>query len=649
MQRWVFLLFLFPRPDVPKPNPLIPAGAWSAALKEHPRLLGPREHLQALARAKPSEYASVKSSQSLVAWGIRHAVEGLKPEQIEPFIRGAMKNVSRGVTNLHQDTWLMLHEGALVYDLFHEAIPAEKRQAIIEWMNGHLGKYTDDENAFHNSTLSKIACYLRVAYATWGENPRAREFRDHALGRLYEGKVVPVLQESGAGGGFPEGGWYTRGSLWNLVQGLELARRFERYDGFAKAPSFFYQRLAYEMLHPYPGKGPYGAERYAVEGDGADTYGAHMEYPRFTRMVLAQYFRGSELARFTAARDRAGSSHEIRVTDFLWREPLDPPADLQAFPLAHLASGIGRLYARGDWTGEATWFRFECGDFFANHQHLEVGNFEIFRREPLATESGEYQDYGSSHAVNWLMRTVAHNSLLVFQPDERFENYRNAGAKMANDGGQTARWGTVADTLQAWKGRREQFERGDIVAYDNRQSFLYVAADCTRAYSSSKLASWMRQIVFLRPHTFVIFDRVVSTRPEYEKAWLLHCRNAPEVKNRAVSIANGKGALHVQTLLPESPAIESVSGYRYRGQSYNAPRPGWRLEVKPSTPRTEDLFLHVLSTEGPVSATLVQEGSLFGAQVGPVKVLFDGKGSASLTAETRTFSLARTVRKGKYE
>lgn len=656
MRSALVLLFLLSNREVPKPSPLVPAGAWSSALKEHPRLLGPRAHLRALARAKPSEYAAVRTSESLIAACIRHAVDGLKPEQVEPRVREALKHVARGVTNNHQDTWLALNESALVYDAFYESIPPEKRQAVVDWMNGHLGKYVDDENAFHNSTLSKIACFLRVAYATWGENSRAKEWRDYALLKLYEGKVLPVLVELGAGGGFPEGGWYTRSSLWNLVQGLELARRIEKYDGFQKAPRFFYQRLAYEMLHPYPGKGPYGVERYAVEGDGADTYGAHWEYPRFTRMALAQYFRGSELARFTASRDRAASSNEIKVTDFLWREPLDPPAELAAFPLGHLASGIGRVYARGDWTDDATWFRFECGDFFSNHQHLEVGNFEIYRREPLATESGEYTDYASGHAVNYLMRTVAHNSLLVHQPDERFEDLRHSGAKLANDGGQHTRWGGPADTLQAWKGRREMFDRGDVVAYDNRQSFLYVAADCTRAYASSKLAYWMRQIVFLRPHTFVIFDRVVSTKAEYEKAWLLHSRNAPEVKEGLFSIANGKGALHVQTLLPENPVVEKVQGYGYRNQTFNAPKSvlsdaanRWRVEVRPGAARAEDLFLHVLSTEAAPAASLVQEGSLWGAQVGPAKVLFDGRGGASLTAETRTFTLSRQVKAGKYE
>ncbi|MDH7570738.1 MAG: hypothetical protein QHJ73_14250, partial [Armatimonadota bacterium] len=247
--------------------------------REHPRLLGPRAHLRNLAAQKPEAYREIRASNALLAAGITHAVEGLSRERVAPLIAAAQRHLAAGPTNRHQDTWIALNEVALTYDLFHDLLTAEERTAMVEWLNAHLGFYTADESAFHNSTLSKILCYLRVGYATWGENPRAKEFRDEALVRLYEQKVLPVLLQFGDGGGYTECGWYTRGSLWHLVQALELARRVEGYDGFAKAPRFFYQRLAYEMFQPYPGLGEYGSERYAVEGDGANTYGGHREYP----------------------------------------------------------------------------------------------------------------------------------------------------------------------------------------------------------------------------------------------------------------------------------------------------------------------------------------------------------------------------------
>jgi hypothetical protein len=644
-------------PEIPRPAPRIAGGAWAPALKAHPRLYGSKEYLQALAKAKPKAYEEIRKDAYLPAVGITHAVEGAPRDRLDPLIASARKRVAAGVTNVHQDTHLALTHAALVYDFFHDVLSADDRRAMVEWMNGHLSKYTADESAFHNSTLSKIECYLQVAYATAGENPRAAEFRDHALRQLYEARLLPVLQEFGAGGGYTECGWYTRGSLWNLVKGLEMARRFDGYDGFAKAPRFFYQRLAYEMLQPYPGLGQYGAEHYAVEGDGANTYGGHTEYPRHTRTVLAQYWRGSELAKYAAARRRGGSNAQARLIDFLYEEDPDPAADLRTFPLAHAAAGIGRVYARSDWTDGAAWLRFECGPFWNNHQHDEVGNFEIFRYEPLATESGEYEDYLDSHAVNWLQRTIAHNCILVYQPGEAWKNLRDGDRNgHANDGGQNLRGAWPPPTLPEWKAQREAFAWGALAAYDNQPEYLFVAGDCTKAYAPTKLSAWVRQIVFVRPATFVIFDRVVSTRPDYEKTWVLHTHNEPQVQAARIAIANGKGQLAVETLLPEKPTLRKVQGYTYRGQTFD-PRPSaltplahtWRVEVLPGEPRAEDLFLHVLQTDPPQAAQLVRKGGAVGAKVGAVEVLFSGPVGGTLSVGGRTIPLKPGVKTGKYE
>jgi hypothetical protein len=643
--------------NIPNPAPEIENGAWANALGGHPCMFGSQDYLKALAELKPQIYDEIRTNRSLMASGITHCIEGISNERIQSFIASAMKTVDKGVTNVHQDTWLDLTQVILTYDFFFHEISKPDKEKMIEWMNGHLTEFTTDENAFHNSTLSKILCYLRIAYGTWNDNPKAREFRNYALVKLYEGKIVPVLLEFGAGGGFTECGWYSRGSLWHLIQALELARRLEGYDGYQKTPRFFYQRLAYEIFQPYPGLWMYGTERYPVEGDGAATYGGHNEYPRHLRNVISQYFRGSELSRFVANKNRRGSNFDARLVDFLYEEEPEKPLSLQNFPLAHLASGIGKVYARSDWTDDATWFRFECGDLWNHHQHFEVGNFEIFRYEPLATESGEYHDYSSNHSVNWLLRTIAHNCILVFQPGEQWSMMRDGGRqKYANDGGQTKKWEWVVDNLDSWKSRRDQFERGDIVAYENHPEYMYVAGDCTKAYSPSKLDMWIRQIVFIRPHTFVIFDRVISTRKEYEKTWLLHCKNDPEINDRRTTVEDGRGKLIMETLLPEKSIIRKVKGYKYGDQSFDPPQTVhtpianlWRVEVLPDEQQKEDLFLHVLSTDELPPVQMVRDQGTISVTIGQTKVTFDSQVGGILNIGDKTFTMKKAVSTGDYE
>jgi hypothetical protein len=619
-------------------------------------LPGPVAELKKRAAEEPVLYEVVRSRDSLLASGITEAVEGIPVERKNAFIRSVMEKVRKGPTNLHQGTWIAMTEAARVYDFFFDSITPEDRAAIIDWLNAHLDVYRADENAFHNSTLSKILCYLRVAYATWGENPRAKDFREYALKKLWEGKVLPIILQFGEGGGFTECGWYTRGSLWHLVEALEIARRFEGYDGFAMAPDFFYQRLAYEVHQPYPGLWLYGGERYACEGDGSLVYGGHNTYPRHMRTMLAQYFGGTELARYTAARARKPSNSSAKVVDFLYGTELDAPLSLETFPLAHLAAGIGKVYARSDWSDDASWLRFECGDYFVGHQHFEVGNFEIFRYEPLATESGEYVDYLSNHSVNWLIRTVAHNCVLVHEPGETWSMMRDGGRnEYANDGGQTKKWEWTADNLVEWTAKRETYDRGDIIAYENRPEYMFVAGDCTKAYSPSKMKSWVRQIVFLRPHTFVILDRVESTKAKYPKRWVLHCRNTPDLGVPGFLVRDGKGALHVRTLLPRA-SVTTLHGYEYGGKVFDERESAqtnaaakWRVEVRPERAAAEDVFLTVLSTDGLVEAGLIEEDGGIGVAVTGARLMFKGKAGGTLETGGETFVLDPTVKKGRYE
>jgi hypothetical protein len=464
-----------------------------------------------------------------------------------------------------------------------------------------------------------------------------------------------VLREFGAGGGWTECGWYCRHSLWHLVQALELARRFDGYDGYQKAPEFFYSRLAYELHQPYPGLWQHGAERYSCEGDGQVIYSEFNEFPRLMRTVIAQYFRGSELSRLTAARRREGTSAHIRLFDFLYEEAPEAPAALDAMPLAHLAGGIGKVYARSDWSDDATWLRFECGPWWNQHQHAEAGSFEIFRREPLATESGEYAGWCDEHAVNWLIRAIAHNCILIHQEGEQWRHHRNRdGLEMANDGGQ-GNLSVVTFNLEGWKSIAAH-RRGHVAAFADWPEMTYIAGDATAAYAASKARRVLRQIVFIRPHTFVIFDSVVSVRPEYGKTWLLHCQNEPAIDGAAATIVNGAGTLHVQTLLPAAAAIRKVYGYTYGGKTYDPKRsyqpaellPKWRLEVQPSEPACEDVFLHVLSTDGPVKAELVREGGLIGAAAAGWRVLLDAQGGGRAIIAGKEFPLEKKIVSGPY-
>jgi hypothetical protein len=132
---------------------------------------------------------------------------------------------------------------------------------------------------------------------------------------------------------------------------------------------------------------------------------------------------------------------------------------------------------------------------------------------------------------------------------------------------------------------------------------VYVAGDCTRSYSPKKLEYFTRQIVFLRPGIFVIFDRVCSKKPHFKKTWLLQAMKVPAETENGLVVTNGNGRLFIQTMLPSEAQVKLVTGadlYSYGGKTYppgrdTGPAPECRIEISPTWQEAVGCFLHVLT------------------------------------------------------
>ena len=168
----------------------------------------------------------------------------------------------------------------------------------------------------------------------------------------------------------------------------------------------------------------------------------------------------------------------------------------------------------------------------------------------------------------------------------------------------------------------------------------------------------MRQILFLRPGTFILFDHVRSTRPELKKTWLLQAMKPPAASGEHLIVTNGKGRLFIQTLLPKRQQTRLVTGadlYTYDGRSYlperdTGPAPQCRIEVSPVEPKTVDYFLHVLTaTDAEIdqveAATATVTDGQINVMLGGTTVRFTtDRVGGSIERHGQTASLAETIR-----
>ena len=331
--------------------------------------------------------------------------------------------------------------------------------------------------------------------------------------------------------------------------------------------------------------------------------------------------------------------------DILYRRPdavAVAPTDL---PLARQFGPSGFVLMRDSWDlDQNTLLEFKSTSYLhGNHHHLDQNAFTIFFRGPLAIDSGGYHVFGgekggydSYHAINYYYRSIAHNTILVYNPNEKFTYGQTT---CSNDGGQQfAIWpqSSYPTLAQMQPGGTNAFD--GIRAFENRDDFAYALGDATKAYSPTKLSAFRRSIVYLRNMAgthpvVVVHDRVVSARPDFAKTYLLHSINQPSINQKVATLSIDDGTaeartafLFQETVLPADAAITVIGGpdngpfwvadngnhvgHNYveglrTDKEYDMARleaGNWRVEVKPGAPRTADSFLHVLTIAESISA-----------------------------------------------
>jgi hypothetical protein len=601
-----------------------------AVPESHPRLLGSLNRLKELAEQRPEAYQRVvrvarkldaDDHSKMISMALVCAIE--QDEQLgKRAVQMAMKYINGPIRKGHVTFAHDLARCAIVYDLCYEYWSRNERAKFHKYMNKTVDENIRSEtHVFHNGWYGYKHWGIGLAcYAAFYENERAPRILK-ALEQEYRSRAAPALELAGAGGGWAEG-YYINYWLYEWLFFCEAARYCEGIDYYAAAPNFFHNRAVASMFEAYPGLKIYNSRRPVPMGDGGGRmFGGDRDKALSARRILVNHFcddlRHQAVHAFNEKTPRS-SVGVYAYKDFLWRDTTIKKADLNGFKLSHVSTGPGYVYARSSWDEDATYLFFKCGDRFTAHQHLDVGHFMIYKYEELVGDGGHYDAFGSKHDVNYHLRTIAHNTILVHDPCETWHGIR-AGSVTGNDGGQHHNWphhnGAVTDAADWLKGRR-LYDIADILAFEDNGDYVYAAGECTRSYSPNKLEYFTRQIVFLRPGTFVIFDRICSKNPRFKKTWLLQAMKVPAETEDGLMITNGRGRLFVQTLLPYEPQVNLVTGdelYTYGGKTYppvrdTGPAPECRIEISPSRQRAVDHFLNVL-TAADDSVTSVEKAN----------------------------------------
>ena len=304
-----------------------------------------------------------------------------------------------------------------------------------------------------------------------------------------------------------------------------------------------------------------------------------------------------------------GGDTTVPLYHLLFNDPeLKPvkPTDAKLPNSYYFGPFHGSLLARtGFWNDEAAVYCIGGLKFNTNHEHFDVGSFQIWYRGLLAADIGEYQSsYGNAYDWNINKRSLAHNMMRFYDPDEKFASYDNdGGTRLVKGAAQTP----------------EDYEKNPMYDYGTNRSvsigpdkqrpiWSVMATDLTNAYSK-KVKHYMRLFVFLnqnekdRPATFLVCDLAETSKAEFQKFYQVSTYQPPVLKPGFIGLSNDNGGrADVNIYLPKQIKVtdyanEKSASNPFTGKQYEFPVPGTeghhahRIEVTPAEARTFDTFL----------------------------------------------------------
>ncbi|HEX8914668.1 MAG TPA: hypothetical protein VF796_20120 [Humisphaera sp.] len=266
--------------------------------------------------------------------------------------------------------------------------------------------------------------------------------------------------------------------------------------------------------------------------------------------------------------------HPYCAEFLIFRDPSIATKPLSELPKAELfgRDSCGYGFFRSDWPADgqpdtATQVFFRLGDPMDVHGGVAAGEFQVFRRAPLAARGGKYGPYDAPS--DQYHRNAASANVVLFadrgNPDDRGDQHSRRGLK--DDQATWDQWLKLRE--------RNKLDVATITDWRVAPGEARCRADLTKA-NPGKAATWEREFVWLADKHLVVLDVVETAKPDVRVRWQLHAAAPPALGERTITVENtppdkpwadaslkpktASGRLYCQTLLPRQYVVTSHVG-----------------------------------------------------------------------------------------
>ncbi|HKR75044.1 MAG TPA: hypothetical protein VJR95_00175 [Rhodanobacter sp.] len=475
-----------------------------------------------------------------------------------------------------------------------------------------------------------------IALATYDENPSAPAEWDDWLNNQFAKRVQPYYQQHLLGGGWPEGyANYAPLGIFNMTLPLREVKTATGQDLVHAAAPYSYplDSAEYAMHFTWPSR-TYFDDRDTNHSDSNSQPPGTTQVGLFQQLLGALAYWGSPhtaiFRQYLADVDAAtsGYGYADEWLRFLSLDPAGTTAPVSGLPLSYFAPGLGAVAARSDWGSGAAWMSFRAAPYANNPEQGE----EYFDQGSLALVRG-----GTPlllNATGWLVHNPNGTTDENLVYTDNFGSFSSGNVYSGNrqiynifyvrnlsNGAPAEQYGQFDSTTESNQASTR------VAAFEDGSSYVYVLAtglqDMYRSFAAGPaVTNWSREIVYLRPDRFVVYDRTTAGSASYDQYLAWHFPANPTGSttgsggNRLDVSYGGNYAGAMITVLPQNATLSTTAMY----PSSN-PAKAWQVQVRSPVAGASQQWLTVFdlstasSTVASAKPVTVVQGGILGVQL----------------------------------
>ena len=441
------------------------------------------------------------------------------------------------------------------YDWLYPALSAGTRQRVIASLNTWVDWY-DTAGFLRNDPIGNyFAGYFlaktATALATEGENPKAAEYFQDVEGRLWGKLVKPAFEKTMAGGGWPEGWGYGPKAVRSVLEVLWAAKTAKNLDWQSELP-IARDQARYIANFTWPSLEH--MDDLGTVRSGNEIAPSAALASEIATVLHAFGDPAAGAARSYASSVIAKGDDRKPWEKFLFWDASLPAGSHKDQGLSYYASGPGHVAMRSSWDADASWGAFTSGAYInaldSGEQMFNQGSLSVVVGDDpvLVNATGYIPKVAGTAGENfvyedtWQKRTrTLYNTFFVADP---------ANPYSPGQGSMTPDQATTR-----------------VERYDEAGGYVRArGADIHQMYRSPAMKQFSRDVVYVRPGTYVLFDRT-TVEGGHDQWMAFHTPKAPtaaataDATQKRFDVTNGGGQPigSIRTLLPRNVSAKTVS------------------------------------------------------------------------------------------